>query len=214
MHSGHTATIALFLYSQILYGKMVCYNRILNLATGSTPETTSKQSLHHDAMHPSHFALKVIVLLSALSLGACATDTQSRIGTAATTPLTDLNIIRADIPLILAEAQKQPYGIPGDQTCQALAAEVQQFDAVLGADIGAPADDAKPDLLKRGTSAIENSALGALQSTAEGLVPFRGWVRKLTGAERNSKHVADAIAAGTVRRAFLKGVGLSKACVW
>jgi hypothetical protein len=42
---------------------------------------------------------------------------------------------------------------------------------------------------------------GAVQKAAEGVVPFRGWVRKLAGAERYSRQVAAAIAAGTVRRA-------------
>jgi hypothetical protein len=44
------------------------------------------------------------------------------------------------------------------------------------------------------------------------VVPYRGWVRKLTGAERYSKEVAAAIAAGTVRRAFLKGVVVTRGC--
>jgi hypothetical protein len=37
-------------------------------------------------------------------------------------------------------------------------------------------------------------------------------VRKLSGAERYSKQVAAAIAAGTVRRAFLKGMAQASAC--
>jgi hypothetical protein len=37
-------------------------------------------------------------------------------------------------------------------------------------------------------------------------------VRKLDGAERHSKEVAAAIAAGSVRRAFLKGVGQALGC--
>jgi hypothetical protein len=44
------------------------------------------------------------------------------------------------------------------------------------------------------------------------VIPFRGWVRKLDGAERHSKEVAAAIAAGSVRRAFLKGVGQTLGC--
>ena len=37
-------------------------------------------------------------------------------------------------------------------------------------------------------------------------------MRKLDGAERHSKEVAAAIAAGSVRRAFLKGVGQTLGC--
>ena len=39
-----------------------------------------------------------------------------------------------------------------------------------------------------------------------------GAVRRLTGAERYSREVAAAIAAGTVRRAYLKGFGQSAGC--
>ena len=35
---------------------------------------------------------------------------------------------------------------------------------------------------------------------------------KLSGAERYSREVAAAIAAGTIRRAYLKGVGASTGC--
>ena len=63
-------------------------------------------------------------------------------------------------------------------------------------------------LLERGADAAGN----ALQRTAEGVVPFRGWVRKLSGAERYSRQVAAAIAAGTVRRAFFKGLGQAQGC--
>jgi hypothetical protein len=37
-------------------------------------------------------------------------------------------------------------------------------------------------------------------------------VRKLTGAERYSREVAAAISAGTIRRAYLKGLGASAGC--
>jgi len=44
-------------------------------------------------------------------------------------------------------------------------------------------------------------------------VPFRGWLRKLSGAELHSKKVAKAIAAGTIRRAFIKGIKSTKQCM-
>ena len=54
--------------------------------------------------------------------------------------------------------------------------------------------------------------VGVVRHTAEGLIPFRGWVRKLSGAERYSKQVLDAITAGIIRRAYLKGLGQAKGC--
>ena len=52
----------------------------------------------------------------------------------------------------------------------------------------------------------------ALQRAAEGAVPFRGWVRKLSGAERQERRVARAIEAGEARRAFLRGLAVGQAC--
>jgi hypothetical protein len=162
----------------------------------------------------SPLAYNTLALAAVLSLAGCAADTPARIGAAATTPLSDLNIVRADIPQVLEQAQKQPYGLPEDLACTAISAEVRKLDEVLGADLDTPPSDARPSLIERGAEAAGNSAIGALQRTAEGVIPFRGWVRKLSGAERYSKRVAAAIAAGTVRRAFLKGIGATHNCSW
>jgi hypothetical protein len=51
-----------------------------------------------------------------------------------------------------------------------------------------------------------------MASAASDVIPFRGWVRKLTGAERHDKLVQSAITAGAVRRAYLKGLGEAKGC--
>jgi len=131
---------------------------------------------------------------------------------AATAPLNDLNLVHADIPAVLAEAQKQPYLVPADVSCHALSAAVLNLDAALGPDLDTPATESNPGLIERGTNEAKSSVVGALRSTTEGMIPFRGWVRKLTGAERYSQQVAASIAAGTVRRAFLKGLRVSKEC--
>ena len=131
---------------------------------------------------------------------------------AATTPLSDLNLVHASIPAVLVDAQKRPYVALADQSCTALAAEVRALDEVLGPDLDAPASASNPGLIERGSTAVGDAAVGAVRGAAQGVVPFRGWVRKLTGAERYSKEVAAAIAAGTVRRAFLKGVAVTRGC--
>lgn len=155
-----------------------------------------------------------IAIAILLCLGACASKTTSRVTGAATTPLNDLNIVRADIPEVLVDAQKGPYLMPKEANCSAIGTEIRKLDDALGPDLDAPASGDAPSLLERGTTAVENSAVGAVQRTAEGLIPFRSWVRKLTGAERYSKRVSAAITAGSVRRAFLKGVGASQSCQW
>jgi hypothetical protein len=152
---------------------------------------------------------RVVLPLLCAVLAGCAAGSADRtgaaVGQAATTPLSDLNVVRAEIPPVLVAAQKAPYAVPGDKSCAAIGAEVQALDAALGADLDTPATHANPSL-------IERSASDALRRTAEGVIPFRGWVRKLSGAERYSREVAAAIAAGTIRRAYLKGLGGNAGC--
>lgn len=131
---------------------------------------------------------------------------------AATTPLNDLNLVRAKIPPALLAAQKTPYAPPADPSCDGLAAEIRQLDAALGADLDAPSTPGHRGLVEWGRTEASEAAVGAVRHSAEGLIPFRGWVRKLTGAERYSRQVTGAIAAGIVRRAYLKGLGQGQGC--
>jgi hypothetical protein len=141
-----------------------------------------------------------------------ADSTQARIAAAATAPLNDLNLVRAPIPAVLVAAQKAPYAAPASPGCPALVAEVQALDAKLGPDLDVIATAGDPGLVERGADFVGEETVGAVRSTAEGVLPFRSWVRRLTGAQRYSREVAAAIAAGTVRRAYLKGLGESLGC--
>lgn len=162
----------------------------------------------------------VAVSLLASSLAGCASapagspepSADARVAQAASAPLSDLNLVRAEIPPVLAAALKSPYALPADRACAALAADVRALDAVLGADLDTPVTAANPSLVERGGTLVGDAAIGAVRSTAEGVVPFRGWVRKLSGAERYAKEVSAAIAAGTIRRAYLKGLGQAAGC--
>lgn len=150
----------------------------------------------------------LLLPLAALVLTACASSSQDKVANAATTPLSDLNVVRAEIPDVLKAAAAAPYAVPADASCAGLAAAVQALDEVLGPDLDVPPGKGGPGLLERG----EDAATGALQRTAEGVMPFRGWVRKLTGAERYARQVSAAITAGGVRRGFLRGLAAAKAC--
>jgi hypothetical protein len=158
-------------------------------------------------MRPHHLTLLLLVVVAA-ALTACASSNQDKVASAATTPLSDLNVVRADIPPVLQAAVAAPYAQPADASCTGLAASVRALDEVLGPDLDAPATGNNPGLLDRG----EDAATGALQRTAEGVIPFRGWVRKLSGAERYARHVSAAITAGGVRRGFLRGLAAAKGC--
>ncbi len=156
--------------------------------------------------------VRPLLFACALLAGCASAPSSTRIEHAATTPLVDLNLLQQVIPEVLQAARKAPYGPPDAGGCAPLQAEIDALDEALGPDLDAPASDTRPGLIERGGTLAGDAAVGALQRTAEGLVPFRGWVRKLSGAEQRSREVAAAIAAGGVRRAFLKGLRLARAC--
>lgn len=163
--------------------------------------------------------LRTATLVLPAILSACAvqgtapkTETSSRVGEAVTAPLADLNLLRTKIPPVLIEAQKSPYQLPAVSNCEVLAEEIRTLDEALGPDLDAPRPDGDPTLLERGTEEAGDAAIGAIKSAAVGWIPYRGWVRKLTGAEKHSKEVASAITAGIVRRAYLKGLGQAQGC--
>ena len=152
---------------------------------------------------------RLTLLAAALVLTACASSNQDKVAGAATTPLSDLNVVRADIPEVLKAAAAVPYAQPADASCGGLATGIRALDEVLCPDLDAPHTSGNPGLLDRGGDA----ATGALQRTAEGVMPFRGWVRKLSGAERYAHQVSAAITAGGVRRGYLRGLAQAKTCV-
>ena len=127
-------------------------------------------------------------------------------------PLRDVNIVRTKIPRILLEAMDDPYQRPARPDCRTLIALVQPLDVALGEDIDQNPPTEDEDLLDRGRKAAGGAALGAVATTAQGLIPMRGWVRKLTGAERHDRLVQSAVASGAVRRAYLKGLGEARGC--
>ncbi len=150
--------------------------------------------------------LRLAITVLALLLTACATKEGARISSTAATPLRDFNLSPSEIPTLLADARKRPYVMPLDSSCKALASDIQKLDEVLGPDIDVPIAEA-------GAADMVGETVGnAFQSVVEGVVPFRHWIRKLSGAERHAREVGAANAAGSARRAFLKGIKMINAC--
>jgi hypothetical protein len=133
-------------------------------------------------------------------------------GDAVISPLGDLNLTQTYIPPILLEAAIEPYASPSNLSCKGLSAQISPLDDALGADLDVPATTSNQSLLERGTVLTGDIAVGAVRGATESLVPFRGLVRKLTGAEAHAKKVRAAIAAGAVRRAYLTGLGEAAGC--
>lgn len=124
-------------------------------------------------------------------------------------PLRDVNVLRTKIPEILLQAQADPYARPAGvrPTCNQLTALIEPLDEALGPDLDAPPSDEESTMEKGHTT-----AMGALAGLTTDVIPFRGWVRKLSGAERHDQLVQSAIVAGAVRRAYLKGLGETQGC--
>lgn len=131
---------------------------------------------------------------------------------AATAPLEDLNLKQKSIPPVLARAVADPYDVTGLNRCEPIAAEIGRLDAALGPDL----DEAPPPDNRSKGKKVADAAYGAgvsgVRDTTRDLLPFRSWIRKLTGASKHDKAVAKAVQSGGVRRGYLKGVGMRMNC--
>ncbi len=165
-------------------------------------------------MRPVLSALVLSLFLAGAASAADRGTMQQKDGfrDAATAPLEDLNIKRTSIPDVLTRAVAAPYDMAGLDHCEAIAGEVGKLDAVLGPDLDeAPPPDNRSRLQKAG-SAAHDGAVTAVRDETRSLLPFRGWIRMLTGANRQQKAVDGAIRSGGVRRGYLKGVGMRMNC--
>lgn len=133
--------------------------------------------------------------------------TEESLEGAVSAPLRDVNLLRTKIPPVLLEARAEPYGRPQPATCAQLIALITPLNLALGPDLYEKSVD-ENDLMAQG----QRKLLGAVAGLAQDVIPFRGWVRRLSGAEQHDRLVRDAIIAGGVRRAYLKGLGEAKGC--
>lgn len=144
----------------------------------------------------------MIVLLVGLS--ACASTggkVRHEARSIAEQPLNDLNVMQGDIPANLVAIENAPYAPPGD--CASIDAEIDGLNLVLGPDLDTVPLHEQGPIISRKT--VGDAALNAVRDAAVGWIPFRGVIRTVSGAERHARRVRDAILAGTVRRAYLKG---------
>ncbi|WP_269716468.1 hypothetical protein [Caulobacter sp. NIBR2454] len=167
--------------------------------------------------------MRTVLLLIALAVPSLAVaqppKDESRIKTtpeanseslqgAAQSPLRDLNVVRTKIPPILLEVMHDPYQRPSPNNCRRIAELIRPLDEALGTDLDVIPAGEDEDLIDRG----KTISYGVMAGVASSLIPFRGGVRMLTGAERHDRLVSAAITSGNVRRAYLKGLGESKGC--
>ena len=140
-------------------------------------------------------------------LKAGAEVTTEDVGNALATPLRDINLVRDEIPAVLMAAATAPYARPEPMTCAQITALLLPLNGALGPDIDQMKVDAE-SLGDLGGDAI----LDAIADFAASAIPYRSWVRKLSGADAQQKRMRAALAAGAVRRAYLKGLGEQLRC--
>jgi len=119
----------------------------------------------------------------------------------ARTPLNDLNIDSKDIPEPLLVAAENPYASDGLNSCNAIVAQIAELDQILGPDYDIAEDD---------EGGINEGRIA--QGVVGSIIPFRGLLREVSGAAGDQRKLRAAIAAGMVKRGFLKGIGLQRGC--
>ena len=164
-----------------------------------------------------------LLVASFACLSACGTTSRHSVshgaekvrdgfGDAVSAPLEDLNIKRHEIPPVLLRAEANPYDMAHLERCEAIAGEVGALDDALGPDLDEPPAPEGPDEDTQRADKASQLTLEAVSGASRSLIPFHGWVRRLTGAERHSKEVQAAIQAGAQRRGYLKGFGMRMNC--
>lgn len=159
------------------------------------------------------------------SLTQSVTDTVVGTGkdafSALQTPLEDLNLKRDPIPKMLEICATNPYAMPLPPQCATIPTELTELNRLLGPDmepeplpwLPKPKKIAIRPYVSQGVSMAQDQAVGIVRSKVD-IIPFRGMVRRVTGAEKHAKKVARAYEAGKLRRAFLKGLLSAYGCTY
>jgi hypothetical protein len=144
-----------------------------------------------------------------------AEDRMPGVSDAVKAPLRDLNLTEDNIPVILVRAYAKPYDLAGLDGCREILDQVSALDLALGPDVDIPrAGLAADDMFAKGRGLAGEAALDAVRSATTGVIPVRSWVRRFSGANRAEQELKAIVLAGSVRRGFLKAMGLQQHCDW
>jgi hypothetical protein len=124
-------------------------------------------------------------------------------------PLKDLNVVQDQIPEALLKAKADPYARPLEASCHAVRVEIYELDYALGQDLDT--DKAADESLSK---KLANETYNLARGAVSGLIPYRGIVRRVTGAEKHARAINEALLAGAVRRSYLKGFGEALGCAY
>ncbi|WP_290754853.1 hypothetical protein [Henriciella sp.] len=151
---------------------------------------------------------------STASTATSAAVSQTRAGftEAALSPLEDLNLRKDEIPPVLADIDN-PYAVSQTLGCEDITSRLAELDAVLPPDWDAAHERQEDSSLSdKAADTASDGVLGVVASEARGLIPYRGWVRRLSGANSHDKKVKAALERGNAQRTYLKAIGRMKSC--
>lgn len=110
-----------------------------------------------------------------------------------------------EVPPKLLAIQDAPYSLAGLSNCAAIGREIGELDAVLGPDVNEKVEKSRAKKREETAGRVAGTVAGSV-------IPLRGLIGEVTGANAERRRYAFAVYAGTVRRGFLKGVGLQRGC--
>lgn len=154
-------------------------------------------------------AVSVLAILGACANGRTA-DTRRGMTNAAATPLRDIGIIRPEIPPMLRTLQYPYSTVSLASGCPAVSYEIGALDAILGPESFQPGP--ARNIWDRSGDLAETQTIDLAQDAAEGIIPFRSWVRRISGATAAERDALRAFSNGQQRRTFLRGYGASLGC--
>jgi hypothetical protein len=128
-------------------------------------------------------------------------------------PFRDFNLVRSRIPRVLIEAMADPYARTEPASCDGIIAQMNRLNLALGPDLDEPVSTEHPGVLTRSEGYAKVAALDAMRSEEQSYIPFDGFIRVLSGADRHDHYVMAAIQAGAIRRGYLKGLGELRQCM-
>ncbi len=131
---------------------------------------------------------------------------ETHIGNAMLQPLRDVNLKKDKIPERLLQIESDPYNLDYVDGCRTLVSEIVSLFPILGPDVNEIQLQSDTEMREKSASRIAGGIIG-------GLIPFRGVVRELTGANAHERDYRTALSAGFARRSFLKGIATAEGCI-
>src|SRR3546814_8050367 len=85
-----------------------------------------------------------------------------------------------------------PYAMAGLGKCAAIIREINELDAVLGPDVNETVDKSRAQKREETAGRVAGSVAGSI-------IPFRGLIGEVTGANAERRRSAEAVYAGPVQ---------------